>query len=306
METSSRREPVKRQFRAYRELSEPAGSAIIDQVVSQRRRLSERLAGIRYVIPIASGKGGVGKSAITANLAVALSLRGFRVGAVDADLNGPSLAGMLGGSNGSLRIDGNGIIPADGVAGVRFVSMDLLLEASDTPLRWRGPSEDEFLWRGSLETGALREFLSDIAWGELDYLFIDVPPGTDRIQRVLELIPQPSAVILVTTPSAAAKRVVAKSARLLSTAGIQRVGVVTNMAGCECPHCGGFLPLFDGAGADQTVAGVQFENWAVVPFETHLASATDSGRPLALGDSSSPAALALCALADRLVTECPP
>jgi Mrp family chromosome partitioning ATPase len=89
------------------------------------------------------------------------------------------------------------------------------LAASDAPLRWRGPSTDSFLWRGALETGALREFLSDIAWGELDFLLVDVPPGTDRIERLLELVPRPAALLLVTTPSAAARHVLSKSARLV-------------------------------------------------------------------------------------------
>lgn len=295
-----------RDFRKYNDVPEPAGQAVLDQVLAQRARLGERLAGIRHVIPIVSGKGGVGKSALTANLAAALAHRGHRVGAVDADLNGPSLARMLGSAGGSLRVGADGIVPAEGAAGVRFVSMDLLLEAVDTPLRWRGPVHDEFLWRGALETGTFREFLADVAWGDLDYLFIDVPPGTDRIQRLLELVAVPAAVLLVTTPSAAAGRVVAKSERLLVDAGIDRIGLVVNMAGCECPHCGGMVPLFDAGGHTGTPIASSLEVWGEIPFDANLAAHTDAGRPPVLDPATSRAAAALSGLADRLARECPP
>ncbi|HSR42236.1 MAG TPA: P-loop NTPase, partial [Longimicrobiales bacterium] len=149
-----------RRIRTYHDLEGDEGSEVLEQVVAQRRRLAERLAEVRCLVAVASGKGGVGKSAITANLAVALARRGRRVGALDADLNGPSLARMLGVSGARLGDSEAGAVPPESPSGVRVVSMELLQAEEDTPLSWRGPDSDRYLWQSSLETGVLREFLS--------------------------------------------------------------------------------------------------------------------------------------------------
>lgn len=296
--------PRMRTFRSYHQIDDPAGAEVLDQVLDQRRRLAERLAGIRRVVAVASGKGGVGKSAVAANLAALLSARGLRVGAADADLNGPSLARMLAASRAPLRVGPDGVEPAVGAAGVRLVSMDLLLAAEDAPVLWRGPAADAYLWRGSLETAAVREFLADVSWGELDYLLVDVPPGTDRIERLLDLV-RPAAVLLVTTPSAAAAHVVAKSARLLAGVGIP-LGLVANMTAYLCPGCGAASELFGGDGVRDLMAASGLRPWAEIPFDPVLARSTDAGRPLALTAPDSPAGRALASLADRLQRECPP
>jgi ATP-binding protein involved in chromosome partitioning len=295
-----------RRLRSYREVEDAAGAEVLGQVMAQRRRLAERLAGVRHVIGVASGKGGVGKSAITANLAVALAARGRRVGAADADLNGPSLARMLAAPGEPLRVVEAGIVPAMGLAGVRLVSMDLLLAAADAPLQWRGPSTDSFLWRGALETGALREFLSDVVWGELDYLLIDVPPGTDRIERLLDLVPSPAAILLVSTPSLAARHVVRKSARLLAEAGVANVGLIENMSRYRCPCCGCDAPLFAAEGARADVPATGAGRWAEIPFDPAFAAATDAGQPFVLAATDSPTTHALHRLADRVEEECRP
>lgn len=295
-----------RTFRTYHQVDDPAGAEVLAQVVAQRDRLSARLARVRHVVAVASGKGGVGKSAITANLAAALAARGHRVGAADADLNGPSLARMLAAPNGPLRVGEEGISPAVGAAGVLTVSMDLLLAADDAPLRWRGPGSDQFLWRGILEAGALREFLADIVWGDLDYLLVDVPPGTDRIERLLELVPRPAAVLLVSTPSEAATQVVARSARMLAEAGVPRIGLVANMTAYRCACCGSVAPLYDGDGLTRLAEHAGLDTWAEVPFDPRLASATDGGRPVVLDPVDSSSAGALIGLAERLERECGP
>jgi ATP-binding protein involved in chromosome partitioning len=213
---------------------------------------------------------------------------------------------MLGAQREPLRVTEEGVTPARSPSGVALVSMDLLLPAEDTPLQYRGPEHDSFLWRGALETGSLREFLADLMWGELDYLLIDVPPGTDRIERLLDLGPSPAAAVLVAIPSTAALTVVSKSARVLMDAGLARVGLVLNMSGYVCPCCGCATSLFTNSGS----AGVLGEDgpalWAEIPFDPELNEATDDGRPFALAAPDRPAAKALEALATRLEAECPP
>lgn len=293
-----------RKIRTYHEVQEDAGASLVDQVVAQQDRLERRLASVGAVVAVASGKGGVGKSAVTANLATALAAHGKRVGALDADLNGPSLGRMLGAAGSILEDEADGVRPATAAGGVRVVSMDLLQGEADAPLRWReDPGGHGFLWRGSLETGVLREFLSDVAWGELDVLLVDVPPGTDRIARLLELVPGLPAVLLVTTPSEMARAVVTRSVRLVQEAGVPAVGLVSNMTELVCPDCGRREPLFLEDGARRLAEETGLEEWARVPFDPRLATATDGGRPLVLSDPDAEAARAFTDLAARLVRE---
>lgn len=293
-----------RRFRTYSEVEAPAADEMPAQVHAQRERLDRRLAGIGAVWLVASGKGGVGKSAITANLAAALAEGGLRVGAVDADLNGPSLARMLGARPGGLEVRDDGVRPAIGAGGARLMSMDLLLGAEDAPLRWREPSGGGFIWQSTLETGALREFIADVAWGALDILLLDLPPGTDKLARSFELVPRPAGVLLVTTPSEAARSVVARSARQLREHGVDRIGLVANMTAHVCAACGHEEPLFEGDGARRLAEETGLETWAQVPFHPRLAHATDRGRPLVLEDPANPASVALRALASRVAETC--
>jgi ATP-binding protein involved in chromosome partitioning len=290
-----------RRFRTYHEIAPDPAADLPGQVGAQLERLARRLASVQAVWLVASGKGGVGKSAVTANVAAALAGRGLRVGALDADLNGPSLARMLGADRGPLQVGDDGVRPADGVAGVRVMSMDLLLDTDDAPVQWREPDAfGTFIWQSTLETGALREFLADVAWGELDVLLVDLPPGTDKLRRAFELVPRPAGVLVVTTPSEASRFVVLRSLRLLRDLGAPRIGLVANMTAHVCRACGHHEPLFDDDGARRLAADAGVETWAEVPFHPALARATDRGRPLALDDPDNPAARALCDLADRL------
>lgn len=291
-----------RRIRTYSEVEHETGSKLLEQVVEQRARIERRLAAIGATIAVVSGKGGVGKSAVTANLAAALARSGARVGALDADLNGPSLGRMLGVAGQQLGDDADGVMPGTGAAGVRVMSMDLL-QQDDAPLRWRAPDGDGFIWRGVAETGVLREFLSDVAWGELDYLLIDVPPGTDRISRLLDLLPQPSQTLLVTTPAEITRFVVAKSARLLRDANVAPVGIVANMT-AYVDASGSRKPLFDGGGARALAEETGLDVWAEVPFDPALGFATDRGSPYVLGaEGDASAARAIGALASRVERE---
>jgi ATP-binding protein involved in chromosome partitioning len=296
-----------RTFRTYHDTDADPSADLPAQVGAQLERLTRRMAAVGAVWLVASGKGGVGKSAVTANLAAALAHRGLRVGAVDGDLNGPSLARMLGVARSSLRVGPDGVRPADGAAGVRVMSMDLLLEAEDAPVEWREPQGfGGFIWQSTLETGALREFLADVEWGRLDLLLVDLPPGTDKLRRAFELVPNPAGILLVTTPSEASRFVVLRSARLLRELGARRIGLVANMTGHVCGACGHHEPLFEGDGAHRLSAEAGVEMWAEIPFHPALSGTTDHGQPLVLDTPDNPAAVALVALANRVAATLAP
>lgn len=295
-----------RTIRTYHEVADPGSEAVVAQIEAQAARLAERLAGVKVLVAVASGKGGVGKSALTANLAAALAGRGLRVGAADLDLHGPTLARMLGADRGRRRIGEGGVEPAVGAARVRVMSMDLLLEEPDAPVRWRGPEEGASAWQGPLEAGALRELLADTGWDELDFLLLDLPPGTDRLSRVLGILPRLEAALLVTTPSEAARAAVARSARLAREAGIAKLALVANMTSWRCPGCGCEAPLYDADGVRRLAGDTGLPVWGEVPFDPRLARATDAGRPFVHEEPDALASRALEELAVRLIAETGP
>lgn len=291
-----------RKFRTYHDIDVGGSAEVLEQVEAQHERLARRLATVRHVVAVASGKGGVGKSAVSANLASLLAARGHAVGALDADLAGPSLGRMLGVGDARLEDTAEGVRPVVSAGGVKVVSMEMLQADDDTPLRWRGPGGHDFLWQSTLETGALREFLSDVAWGDLDYLVVDVPPGTDKMGRLFALVPRPAAVVLVTTPSEAARFVVSKAVRFTAPAAEagSAVGLVANMTEIVCEDCGHATPLYAGDAIDRLERDSGLPVWARVPFDPRLAQATDHGRPWALVEPESPAAAALGGLAGHI------
>ncbi len=287
-----------RRVRSYAEVSKGTRSGVLEQVLEQQARLAERLAGIGSIVAVASGKGGVGKSAISANLAVTLAQRGARVGAVDADLNGPCLGRMLGLLGASLEESGEGVHPAARPDGVKGISTELVLE-DRVPLRWKGPGAHRYVWEGTSEAAALREFLADIVWGELDYLVVDVPPGTDKIGRFLDLVPRPDQVLLVTIPSKAATSVVSRAATLLGEAEPGAVGLVGNMTAYASAELELPLPLFSSGDVDELAGAAGLEIWAEVPFDPAFGSLVDDGRPPG-ADLPGPVGRAFDGLADRV------
>ncbi|MEX2528731.1 MAG: P-loop NTPase [Gemmatimonadota bacterium] len=289
-----------RKIRTYHEVDHGTGSNLLEQVLEQRQRLADRLSQIGAVVAVASGKGGVGKSAITSNLSVALAARGYRVGALDADLNGPSLGRMLAVSEARLGDAAHGIVPATGLAGVRVVSMDLLQEGDDAPLRWKDPGGDTHLWQSSLETSALREFLADVAWGRLDILLVDVPPGVDKIRRLMELVPSLHGMVVVTTPGEAARGVVSRSLRMVKEEGIPAVGLVANMSSYACPGCHEVHALFPGEAPVELSRRFEVPIWADLPFDPRLGEATDRGRSVILDAPDWEISRRFGALATRL------
>jgi ATP-binding protein involved in chromosome partitioning len=285
----------------YRDIVGDGGSNIVGQVEAQQARLRRQLTEVRRIVAIVSGKGGVGKSSVTANLAAAFALSGWSVGVLDADLNGPSMAKLLGVRGRALSTGAAGVEPPRSALGVRAMSMDLLLSGDATPLEWAAPTQAEaHTWRGAMEAKAVREFLSETAWGRLDVLLIDLPPGTDRLRTLAGLLPVLHGTVVVTIPSEVAHLIVRKSITVAKRCGAPVLGLIENMAGYACPDCGAVGPLFAGPGGASLAAesGVPF--LGAVPFDPRMAAAGDRGQAFVATESGSPAAAALVSIAETL------
>jgi ATP-binding protein involved in chromosome partitioning len=242
------------------------------------------------VVAIMSGKGGVGKSTITACLAGCCAVSGWRVGVLDADLNGPTMAKMLGVRGARLQMADGGVEPPRTSLGVKVMSMDLLLASDEAPLIWDAPTQDEaHTWRATMEANALREFLGDTNWGELDVLLLDLPPGTDRLATVTSLVPALAGTVIVTIPSDVSQLVVRKSITVASRLRAPVLGLIENMAG-----------LFPGADVAELANETGVELLGRVPFDHALALAGDRGEDFVSKDARRDAVRALQVIASRL------
>ena len=237
-------------FRTYHEVPGADGSRLLEQVTAQRARVAERLATVRRVVAVVSGKGGVGKSYVTAALALALVRRACAVGVLDGDLHGPTVARLLGAdARAPLAVHDDGVSPATARDGIRIMSTDLLLDEGRT-LRWTTHVGETHTWRGPAETNVLREFLADVRWGALDALLVDLPPDVDRLVDLATLVPSIAGAVVVTIPSDESARSVARALDAARGAGVPIAGIVENMSGYACARCGAVGPLFPGdAGA---------------------------------------------------------
>jgi ATP-binding protein involved in chromosome partitioning len=266
--------------KGYQDLAGDGGSNIVGQVAEQLGRLQARIQGIRATVAVVSGKGGVGKSAITVNLATAVAMAGAAVGILDADLNGPSIAKMTGVRGQKLVITVEGVYPVRGPVGMRIMSMDLLLPHDETPVRWQAPTQtDAYVWRSSMEATALREFLCDTVWGDLDILFLDLPPGTDRIGTLAGILPGLTGLILVTIPSEVSHLVVRKSLALARDLRIPVLGLIENMAGYYCQSCETVGELFRPGHGPRLACDFGIRFLGEIPFDPRLARSGDSGLP---------------------------
>jgi len=291
-------------MKKYKDIAGDGGSNIIEQVVEQGARLKARMAKIKTKVAVMSGKGGVGKSAITANLAAAFAMRGSVVGILDADLNGPTIAMMIGVRGQRLRISGEGVYPALGPLGIKVMSMDLFLPRDETPVIWDASTQqDSFVWRATLEVSVLREFLSDVAWGELDILLIDLPPGTDRVSNMAGLLPAIDGSIIVTIPSGVSQLVVKKSIAVAKeTLKAPLLGLVENMAAYLCPRCGAEGELFHPGDSEGTAASLGIPFLGKVPFDPRISISSDLGVPFQMRHGDSPAGRAILQIADATAT----
>jgi len=254
----------------------------------QDGRIASALSKITYKIFVMSGKGGVGKSSVAVNLAAALAAKGRRVGILDVDLHGPSVPGMLG-LSGNLGTNEKGeITPKAYNANLSVVSMQSLLEDPDHAVLWRGP----------MKSSAIRQFVSEVQWGDLDYLVIDSPPGTgDEHMTVLKTIPDALCVV-VTTPQEVSLADVRKAINFLQYVNANILGLVENMSGLVCPHCGKEITLFKKGGGEALAKKYGIEFLGAIPLDPVTVAAADTGKPVVLLPEPSRVKDALMALAD--------
>lgn len=289
-------------MKTYKDITGDGGSNIVEQVTEQAKRVKSRLASVRHIVAVMSGKGGVGKSSLTVNLAAALALQNHAVGILDADLNGPSIAKMAGVRDYRPQQNEGGIIPAMANLNIKVMSMDLFLQDDHTPVLWDAPTQkDAFTWRGMMEAAALREFLSDTEWGELDFLLIDLPPGTDKLPNLVDVLPRLSGAVIVTIPSAVSQMVVSKSitmAKDLLKAPV--IGLVENMSAYICAHCGEEEELFPSGEVENIAARHAVPFLGKIPFDPRIARAGDEGRFFLAKHLETPAGQAIWEIAERV------
>jgi ATP-binding protein involved in chromosome partitioning len=260
----------------------------------QEQRLRLKMSKIKHKIAVISGKGGVGKSTVTVNLAVAFALQGHtdKVGVLDADIHGPCVPKMLG-LKGQKLIGGPAglLFPVTGQQGIKVVSMDFLLPNDEAPVIWRGP----------LKMRVIQQFLSDIAWGELDFLFVDLPPGTgDEPLSVMQLIPEIDGVIIVTMPSEVSQGVVKKAISFAKQLGVPVIGIIENMSGFVCPECGAELDIFKTGGGKRIAKDLSVPYLGKIPIDPAICVDSDRGVPFVAENPASPAVKAFAEIVMKI------
>ena len=284
-------------MKTYYDIVGDGGSRILDQVVEQRARMTDGLAAVRQLVAVGSGKGGVGKSTLTLQLANVLRGRGLRVAILDADFNGPSQARMAG-VQGALFVPGSHKVALPRTSnGIGVFSMGSVIpesEALDFESAARGESHT---WRATREFTLLTEILGSFEWGELDFLLFDLPPGAERTVQYADFLPQRTSFLLVTIPSEVSRGVVARSIAALSKGSHRVLGYVENMSGYYCRDCNAIRPLFVSGSADLGIPCL-----GTVPFDPELARKCDLGIPPGT-PRDSPVGRSLDAIAGRLL-EC--
>jgi ATP-binding protein involved in chromosome partitioning len=245
------------------------------------------IPGVKQVIAISSGKGGVGKSTVAANLAVAMSLSGARVGLMDADIYGPNIPMMMGVSNPPLQKEGK-IVPAES-HGVKIMSMGFFV-----------PEETAVVWRGPMIHTAIQQFFHDVLWGDLEYLFIDLPPGTGDAQLTIsQLVPLDGAVT-VTTPQEVALHDVRKGMMMFQKVNVPLLGIIENMSYFVCGHCGTRSDIFSCGGGERAAEKLGIPFLGRIPIDPAIRTGGDTGWPIVIADPGSPQTAAFMDIAAKL------
>ena len=244
----------------------------------EEARLAQNLFRIRNKIMVMSGKGGVGKSTVSVNLAASLALHGYQVGILDADIHGPDIPRMCGVENRPLVSHGDGINPVKVFKGLAVISMGLLSHDPDKAIVWRGP----------LKHRAIKQFLGDVNWGDLDYLVIDLPPGTgDEPLSVAHLIKNVDGAIIVTTPQDVALLDSRKAVNFSRLIGVPILGIVENMSGMVCPHCGEKIDLFKVGGGERAARELGVPFLGRIPIDPRMVISCDAGTPFVIDPEPS-------------------
>ena len=272
-------------MKGYHDIVGDGGSRILEQVAEQRTRITDGLAGVRHLVAVGSGKGGVGKSTLTLHLAGALRARGLRIAILDADFNGPSQARMAGIQE-AVFVPGSRKVGLPRTRnGIAVFSMGSLIPESEA-LEFESAAHGEsHTWRATREFALLGEILGSFEWGALDLLMFDLPPGAERIVQYADFLGPRTSFLLVTIPSEVARGVVARSAAALSKAPNRVLGYVENMSGYYCRDCNAIKPLFVSPesldAAQGRLSGLEIPCLGTVPFDPELARHCDQGVPLA-------------------------
>jgi ATP-binding protein involved in chromosome partitioning len=291
--------PVKEKFKALAEelvSGLPGVTAVAVNMTANvrqnfnRPKSGEMIPGVKQTIAVASGKGGVGKSTTAANLAAALHLAGAKVGLLDADVYGPSMPAMLGTFDEPVVVDGK-LRPLE-VNGLKVMSMGFLAGA-DRAMVWRGPLVGRFV----------SQMLSDVDWGELDYLVIDLPPGTgDASLTLAQTIPL-TGVVIVSTPQDVALDIAVKALQMFRTLNVAPLGLVENMSFFKCPDCGHEAHIFSHGGAEAAAAQLEIPFLGAIPLDIEIRSQADAGMPIVISKPDSPGAKAFVDIAAKIAAQ---
>jgi ATP-binding protein involved in chromosome partitioning len=243
----------------------------------ERRAIRARLGRIAHKIIVLSGKGGVGKSTVAVNLAVSLTRAGKKVGLLDVDIHGPSVPKILGLEGASVGVNLGRMLPVES-NGLRIMSIGFLLSNRD----------DAVIWRGPMKMGVIKQFLKDVEWGELDFLVVDAPPGTgDEPLSVCQLIGDADGALVVTTPQEVALEAVRRSITFCRRLAIPVIGVVENMSGFACPHCGSRSELFGAGGGERMAREMGVAFLGRIPIDPAVVESCDNGKPFVLAYQES-------------------
>lgn len=238
----------------------------------EEMKIEKTLSKIKYKLAVMSGKGGTGKTTVTVNIAQTLANKGYKVGVLDADITGPNVPLMFGVENEILQAEGNMIIPIE-VENVKIVSMEFLLQDKSNAIIWRGP----------LKIKALKQLIGDVKWGELDFLIVDLPPGSsDEPLSIVQNIKDLDGMVIVTTPQQVSLLDVSKSINFANVTNVPIVGIVENMSGFVCPKCGEVTYIFKKDGGKRIAESLNLNFLGAVPLIPAICESGDNGRPAVL------------------------
>jgi len=264
--------------------------------IYQRRRMTQArtsMSSIKHKVAVVGGKGGVGKSIITSNLGVALTMRGRKVSILDQDFDGATIPKMLGVHGRRLKIGDNGIIPVDGFLGIQVVSMGSILT-----------NEEVLTWFHEMRRSATEEFVCHVNYGERDYLLVDMPPGTSSdAVNLMEYIPDLAGAVVVTIPSEVSQNVARKATLLCNKAGVRVFGVIENMSGYVCPNCGERVNIMSSGGGEKLAQEMGIPFLGRIPMDPRLSQCSDEGEPFVHKYPQSEASKELNQIVDRIEAE---